>query len=77
MGYSPEHYRCIKVYFQKIRSERDCNTINFFPTVIPYPEVKLDHVLRQAATDIITILTTPPSKTTPSLQAGDRTKNAP
>ena len=76
IGYSPEHYRCIKVYFPKTRSERDCDTITFFPTVIPYPEVKIDDFLRQAATDIITILTTSPSTTTPSLQAGDVTKNA-
>ena len=76
ISYSPEHYRCIKVYFPKTRSERDCDTITFFPTVIPYPEVKLEHFLKQAASDIITILTTPPSTTTPSLQAGDTTKNA-
>ena len=74
IGYSPEHYRCIKVYFPKTRSERDCDTLTFFPTVIPYPEVKLEHFLKQAASDIITILTTPPSTTTPSLQAGDTTK---
>ena len=76
ISYSPEHYRCIKIYFPKTRSERDCDTITFFPTVIPYPEVKLEHFLKQAASDIITILTTPPSTTTPSLQAGDTTKNA-
>ena len=76
VGYCPDHYRCIKVYFPKTRSERNCDTITFFPTVIPYPEVKIDNFLRQAATDIITILTAPPSTTTPSLQAGDVTKNA-
>ena len=77
VGYSPEHYRCIKVYFPKIRSEQNCDTITFFPTVIPYPEVKLEDFLRQAASDIITILTPPPSTTiTSSLQAGDTTKNA-
>ena len=74
VGYSTEHYRCIKVYFTKTRSERDYDTITFFPAVIPYPEVKIDNFLRQAATDIIIILKTPPSTTTPSLQAGDTIK---
>ena len=32
--------------------------------------------LKQAATDIITILTNPPSTTTPSLEAGDPVRNA-
>lgn len=32
--------------------------------------------MRQAATDIISILTAPPSTTVPSLQAGDPTRNA-
>ena len=63
-------------FFTKTRSERDCDTITFFPTVIPYPEVNLDNFLRQAAMDIITLLTAPPSTTTPSLQAGDVTRNA-
>ena len=39
VGYSPEHYRCSKVYFTKTRIERDCETITFYPTVIPYPDV--------------------------------------
>ena len=46
IGWSPEHYRCIKVFFTKTRSERDCDTITFFPTAIPYPEVNLDNFLR-------------------------------
>ena len=36
----------------------------------------MDDFLKQAATDIISLLTTPPSTTNPSLQAGDTTKNA-
>ena len=52
------------------------DTDAFFPHEIPFPEVKIDDFLRQAATDIITILTHPPPTTVPSLQAGDSTKNA-
>ena len=76
IGFSPEHYRCLKVYFPKTRSERNVDTVTFFPAAIPFPQVKLDDFLRQAATDIITILTAPPSTTTPALQAGDPTRNA-
>ena len=76
VGYSSEHYGCIKVFFPKTRSERDCDTITFFPIVVPYTKVYLDDFLRQAATDIITILTIPPSSTTPSLQVGYVTKNS-
>ncbi len=43
---------------------------------MPFPEIKLDDFLRQVASDIITILTQPPSTTIPSLQAGDPVSNA-
>ena len=43
--------------------------------MIPFPKVNMKYFLRQAATDIITMLTDPPSTTTPSLQAGDPIKN--
>ena len=76
IGFSPEHYRCIKCYFPKTRSERNVDTVTFFSAAIPFPKVNLDDFLRQAATDIITILTAPPSTTAPSLQAGDPTRNA-
>ena len=46
VGYYPWHYRYIKVYFTKTRSECDCDTITFFSTFIPYPEVKIDNFLR-------------------------------
>ena len=45
------------------------DTVAFFPTVIPYLKVNLDDYLRQAATDIITILTTAPSPNMPTLIA--------
>ena len=72
IGPSLQHYRCIKCFFPKTRSERDVNTVTFFPKAIKFPEIHLDDFLKQAATDIIAILTSPPSTTTPSLHAGDR-----
>ena len=70
------HYRCVRCYFPRTRSIRDCDTVTFFPTTVPFPEIKLGDFLRQAASDIITILTQPPSTTVPSLQAGDPVLNA-
>ena len=64
------------MFFPSTRAERDVDTVTFFPTVVPFPKVSTDDFLRQAATDIITILTEPPSSTTPTLEAGDSTRNA-
>ena len=56
---------------------RDCDTVAFFPTIIPFPEVKLQDYLCQAAGNIISILTlTPASTITPSLEASDPVRNA-
>ena len=74
IGPSLNHYRCIKLYFTATRSEKDNNTVTFFPKLIKFPEINLDFFLRQAATDIITLLMVPPSTTTLSLEAGDETK---
>ena len=70
------HYRCVKCYFPITRAIRDCDTVTFFPTTVPFPEIKLEDALWQAASDIITISTQPSSETTPSLQAGDPVRNA-
>ena len=75
VGPALQHYRCVTCYFPKSRSTRICETVTFLPTKIAFPETKLVDFLKQAATDIVTILTQPPSPTTPSLQAGDPTQN--
>ena len=59
-----------------IHLHRICDTVTFLPNTVPFPQIKLDDFLRQAATDIVKILSNPPSTTTPSLQAGDSTYNA-
>ena len=71
-----EHYRCIECFFPITRSQRHVDTVTFFPHDFVVPEVKLDDFLRQAASDIITLLTSPPSSTTVSLEEGDKTRNA-
>ena len=70
-----EHYRCIRCYFPETQSERNVDTVTFFPQKIKFPEVNLDDFLRQSATDIISILTAPPSTTTVLLKVGDETRN--
>ena len=59
-----EHYRCISCYFPSTQQEQKVNTVTFFPSVIPYREINIEDFLRQAATDIVTILTNPPSTAT-------------
>ena len=76
VGPSMEHYRCIKVFFPKSRAERNVDTVTFFPSKLSFPEIKTDDFLKQAAEDIIHILTNPTATTTPSLKAGNSTKNA-
>ena len=71
-----EHYRCVKCYFPQKKATRDVDTVTFFPTSVPFPKVNLDDFLRQAASDIVSLLQHPPSTTTPSLQAGDSIQNA-
>ena len=76
IGPSPEHYRCVQVYFPRTRTTRHCDTVEFFPTIFKVPKMSLEDYLRQAATDIIALLTNPPSTTTFIPQAGDPIYNA-
>lgn len=76
IGPSPEHYRCLKYFITKTRVVRDTDTLEFFPREIPYSKVTLDDFLRQSATDLITLLTSPSANTTISLEGGDTTRNA-
>ena len=59
-----------------MREVRDCDTVEFFPYSIPFPRVTLNDHLKQAATNIISILSNPPSTTVPSLLAGEDTNQA-
>ena len=76
VGPALDHYRCITCYFPRTRTTRICETVTFIPHEVPFPEVNLTDQLTQAAEDIVSILTQPPSPTTPSLQAGDPVCNA-
>ena len=76
IGPSMEHYRCVNCYFPNTKTTRDVDTVTFFPTTVPFPKVNLEAFLRQAASDIVSLLQNPPSTTTPSLPAGDDIQNA-
>lgn len=75
IGPSLTHYRCMKCFLPKTRAEIDTDTIAFIPHNIPIPEMRVKDFLRQAASDIVTLLTHPPKHTTPTLTLGDETRN--
>ena len=74
IGRSKNHYRCVQCFIPTTHQTRHADTVKFFPTVVPFPEVKLEDFLRQASSDIISILQKPSSF--PTLQLGDQTQNA-
>jgi hypothetical protein len=76
VGPSLEHYRCMKVYFNKTRTVRDVDTLTFIPHTIAFPQLKIDDYLRNAAADIVHLLKHPPPQLIPSLQAGKTTNIA-
>ena len=76
VGLVIDHYRCVQCYFPRTRARRVCDIVAFLAHAVPFPEVTIKDHLQQAASDIISILTQPPSTTVPSLQAGDPTRIA-
>ena len=76
IGPALDHYRCVKCYFPQTRSERVIDTLTFLPHRVPFPTIKIDTFLRQAATDIVSLLKHPPNTTFPTLQQEDATYNA-
>ena len=76
VGPSLQHYRCVDIYFPKTRQVRHCNTVKYYPTVIPIPTSSLEDHLRQASSDIIHILLNPSSSSILNLQSGSTINNA-
>ena len=54
---------------------RDCDTVEVFPHSVSFPKLKRKDHLKQATTDIVALLTQPPSSTVPALKEGDPTRN--
>ena len=57
-------------------SEHDVDTVTFTPTVVPFPQVTTNDFIKQAALDIVSILTNPLLSTSITLETGDDVKNA-
>ena len=76
VGPALNHYRCVTIYFPASRTTRIVDTLRYFPKVINFPKTTLEDHLRQASSDIIAILTNPPSKVTPDLESGNEINNA-
>ena len=66
----------LSVSFHKHEVKKMSTRYFFFFHDITFPKVNLDDFLRQVATNIITLLTSPSSSTTASLEKGDPTRNA-
>ena len=65
---------CKMFYSQNMRWKRYRYT-PFSPDEVPFPKLTVNKFIRQSATDIIHILTSPPSPTAMSLEGGDETIN--
>ena len=76
VGPALDHYRFVMCYFPRTKTTRICDTVTFIPHEILIPKVSLEDHLRQAADNIVDLLTQPPLTTIPSLQAGDTVQNA-
>jgi hypothetical protein len=67
IGPSFDHYRCWKCYFPHTMTERDVLTVEFFPEKIPFPKFTTDAYLRQTAEDMLSLLSSPPPVSTPTI----------
>ena len=54
---------------------RNADTVKFFPSTIPLPQTSTEDYLKQASSDILSLLKNRPTSL-PYLQAGSTTKNA-
>ena len=76
VGLSLNHYRCVQCYVPRTRSIVNSDSVEFFPNKTPFPAVTMKDHLQQSASDLVSMLTNPPSTTVPSLSAGDDIENA-
>ena len=59
IGPSLNHYRCFKCYMPLTFSERNADTVQFFPSTTPFPKVTTEDYLQQTASDLLAICRTP------------------
>ena len=56
IGPSLEHYRCVKIYVPETGAVRNADTVKFFPSTIPLPQTSTEDYLKQASSDILSLL---------------------
>ena len=71
IGPSLNHYRCVRCYLPPTGGVRNVDTVQFFPKHVKFPKVTTEDMLLQSATDILTVLQTPPPSLIPKLHYGD------
>ena len=76
IGSSVEHYRCVRCYIPTTNSEIVVDSVEFIPEKIPVPSASTDFSLRQTARDLVDVLKHGNNSTLPTLQTGNKVKNA-
>ena len=71
---SMNHCICVKCFF-RTRTTKDTDNVTFPPKHVKFLAANSADFLHQEAINIISLLTKPPSLKTPSLVAGDTTRN--
>ncbi len=59
IGASPNHYRCWRVFIPQTASERNSDTIEFFPATVPMPQLSSSDAATQAIQDLLEALQHP------------------
>ena len=70
IGPSMHHYRCVKCFFPSTRAVRDVDTVEFFPTNVPFPSMTTADLLLKSTNDILSILKTK-KLSLPGITVGD------
>ena len=76
IGPALDHCLCVTVFVPKTRSTRISDTVVFIPTTFLVPSISIEDHLRQASSDIISILSNPPKSHFPTLHLGNETQQA-
>ena len=75
IGPAMHHYRCVHCYVPSTHAEITADTVKFLPEKIPFPQATMESYLKQAVSDIITILKQPKHFNIPRSQFSSNTKN--
>ena len=74
-GPALNYYRCMTCFIPSTRKEIVADTLVYIPHIIQVPTITTDNFLTQETSDIITLLTCPPSNIHSTLQIRDSIRN--